>query len=101
MSPRNKCLLNSRIINSYKLHFLLQALFLARDAGFPSALRNGPSYNICLRSDSLHKVMERLANPGISSTLTILSPFLHDEGPEKEKTNSILFVHQFSSLYRC
>ncbi|ESW16718.1 hypothetical protein PHAVU_007G179400 [Phaseolus vulgaris] len=57
-----------------------QALFLARDAGFPSALRNGPSYNICLRSDSLHKVMERLANPGVRRLVVVEASTRRVEG---------------------
>ncbi|KAJ1380908.1 Immunoglobulin-like fold [Sesbania bispinosa] len=42
-----------------------QALLLGQDANFPYGLYNGHRCHMCLRSDSLHKVMERLANPGV------------------------------------
>lgn len=42
---------------------LLQALQLGQDAN-PSLGFNGQRCQMCLRSDPLHKVMERLANPG-------------------------------------
>ncbi|XP_061348445.1 sucrose nonfermenting 4-like protein isoform X1 [Gastrolobium bilobum] len=42
-----------------------QALLLGQDANSPYGLYNGHRCHMCLRSDSLHKVMERLANPGV------------------------------------
>ncbi|KAK2451785.1 sucrose nonfermenting protein [Trifolium repens] len=43
-----------------------QALLLGQDANAPFGLYNGHRCHMCLRSDSLHKVMERLASPGIT-----------------------------------
>ncbi|KAF1891188.1 hypothetical protein Lal_00001329 [Lupinus albus] len=40
------------------------ALQLGQDANSPYELRS-QRCQMCLRSDSLHKVMERLANPGV------------------------------------
>ncbi|KAH1192134.1 Sucrose nonfermenting 4-like protein [Glycine max] len=48
-----------------------QALLLGRDARFPYGLRNGPRCHMCLRSDSLHKVMVRLANPGVRRLVVV------------------------------
>ncbi|XP_068317898.1 sucrose nonfermenting 4-like protein isoform X1 [Pyrus communis] len=42
-----------------------QALLLGQDANSPSCFLSGQRCQMCLRSDSLHKVMERLANPGV------------------------------------
>ncbi|WJX18843.1 AMP-activated serine/threonine-protein kinase regulatory subunit [Trifolium repens] len=42
-----------------------QALLLGQDANAPYGLYNGHICHMCLRSDSLHKVMERLASPGV------------------------------------
>ncbi|WJX85406.1 AMP-activated serine/threonine-protein kinase regulatory subunit [Trifolium repens] len=42
-----------------------QALLLGQDANAPYGLYNGHRCHMCLRSDSLHKVMERLASPGV------------------------------------
>ncbi|KAK7258878.1 hypothetical protein RIF29_24467 [Crotalaria pallida] len=42
-----------------------QALLLGQDANSPYGLYSGPKCHMCLRSDSLHKVMERLAIPGV------------------------------------
>lgn len=42
-----------------------QALILGQDANSPYGLNNGHRCHMCLRSDSLHKVMERLAKPGV------------------------------------
>ncbi|PON37846.1 AMP-activated protein kinase [Trema orientale] len=42
-----------------------QALQLGQDANSPRGFFNGPRCQMCLRSDPLHKVMERLANPGV------------------------------------
>ncbi|KAK7392001.1 hypothetical protein VNO78_20427 [Psophocarpus tetragonolobus] len=48
-----------------------KALLLGRDASFPYGLRNGPRCHMCLKSDSLHKVMERLANPGVRRLVVV------------------------------
>lgn len=51
--------------NHEGLHFLFfQALQLGQDANSPYGLYNGQRCQMCLRSDSLHKIMERLAIPG-------------------------------------
>eukprot|EP00262_Sarcandra_glabra_P006907 TRINITY_DN1946_c1_g4_i1.p1 TRINITY_DN1946_c1_g4~~TRINITY_DN1946_c1_g4_i1.p1 ORF type:complete len:503 (+),score=67.72 TRINITY_DN1946_c1_g4_i1:221-1729(+) len=42
-----------------------QALQLGQDASSPYSLISGQRCQMCLRSDPLHKVMERLANPGV------------------------------------
>ncbi|XP_057439383.1 sucrose nonfermenting 4-like protein [Lotus japonicus] len=42
-----------------------QALLLGQDVNSPFGLHSGPRCHMCLRSDSLHKVMERLASPGV------------------------------------
>ncbi|KAM0886190.1 hypothetical protein ACQ4PT_029876 [Festuca glaucescens] len=42
-----------------------QALQLGQDANSPFGLFNGQRCQMCLRSDPLLKVMERLANPGV------------------------------------
>ncbi|KAK9265920.1 hypothetical protein L1049_012599 [Liquidambar formosana] len=42
-----------------------QALQLGQDANSPYGFFNGQRCQMCLRSDPLHKVMERLANPGV------------------------------------
>ncbi|GAB4855561.1 AMP-activated serine/threonine-protein kinase regulatory subunit [Ancistrocladus abbreviatus] len=42
-----------------------QALLLGQDAHSSSGICNGQRYQMCLPSDPLHKVMERLANPGV------------------------------------
>lgn len=41
-----------------------QAIQLGQDASSPFGLFNGQRCQMCLRSDPLHKVMERLAVPG-------------------------------------
>jgi hypothetical protein len=49
------------------LNFLFcrfQALQLGQDANTPFGFFNGQRCQMCLRSDPLLKVMERLANPG-------------------------------------
>uniref|UniRef100_M1CAZ5 AMP-activated protein kinase, gamma regulatory subunit n=1 Tax=Solanum tuberosum TaxID=4113 RepID=M1CAZ5_SOLTU len=43
---------------------LPQAIQLGQDASSPHGLFNGQRCQMCLRSDPLHKVMERLAVPG-------------------------------------
>ncbi|PIA44546.1 hypothetical protein AQUCO_01700266v1 [Aquilegia coerulea] len=50
-----------------------QALQLGQDANSPHSFFNGQRCQMCLRSDSLHKVMEKLANPG--KALCIFSSF--------------------------
>ncbi|PSS10125.1 Sucrose nonfermenting 4-like protein [Actinidia chinensis var. chinensis] len=42
-----------------------QALQLGQDLSSPYGFLSGQRCQMCLRSDSLHKVMERLANPGV------------------------------------
>uniref|UniRef100_A0A5B6YS18 Putative sucrose nonfermenting 4-like protein isoform X1 n=1 Tax=Davidia involucrata TaxID=16924 RepID=A0A5B6YS18_DAVIN len=42
-----------------------QALQLGQDANSPYGFFNGQRCQMCLRSDPLHKVMERLTNPGV------------------------------------
>ncbi|GAB2287329.1 AMP-activated serine/threonine-protein kinase regulatory subunit [Dionaea muscipula] len=42
-----------------------QALQLGQDANSSSGIFNGQRCQMCLPSDTLHKVMERLANPGV------------------------------------
>ncbi|XP_026422759.1 sucrose nonfermenting 4-like protein isoform X5 [Papaver somniferum] len=44
---------------------IYQALQLGQDASSPHGFVNGQRCHMCLRSDPLHKVMERLANPGV------------------------------------
>ncbi|KAI3979622.1 hypothetical protein MKX01_013717 [Papaver californicum] len=44
---------------------IYQALQLGQDASSPHGFANGQRCHMCLRSDPLHKVMERLANPGV------------------------------------
>lgn len=42
-----------------------QALQLGQEANSPYGFFNGQRCQMCLRSDPLHKVMDRLANPGV------------------------------------
>ncbi|XP_061338054.1 sucrose nonfermenting 4-like protein [Gastrolobium bilobum] len=49
-------------LDKFSIH---QALLLGRGANSPYGLHNGQRCHMCLASDSLHKVMERLANPGV------------------------------------
>ncbi|KAI4301783.1 hypothetical protein L6164_035030 [Bauhinia variegata] len=42
-----------------------QALLLGQDANSRYSYHHGQRYYMCLRSDPLHQVMERLANPGV------------------------------------
>ncbi|XP_010269446.1 PREDICTED: sucrose nonfermenting 4-like protein isoform X2 [Nelumbo nucifera] len=42
-----------------------QALQLGQDANSPYGIFNGQRCQMCLRTDPLHKVMERLSNPGV------------------------------------
>ena len=46
------------------LVLFIQALQLCQDANNPHEVRS-QGCQMCLRTDSLHKVMERLANPGV------------------------------------
>ncbi|TKY52228.1 Sucrose nonfermenting 4 protein [Spatholobus suberectus] len=55
-------------LDRFSIH---QALLLGRDANFPCGLHNGQRCHMCLRSDSLHKVMERLANPGVRRLVVV------------------------------
>ncbi|KAF7805110.1 sucrose nonfermenting 4-like protein [Senna tora] len=48
-----------------------QALLLGQDANSPYGFYNGQRCHMCLRSDSLHKVMERLANPGVRRVVIV------------------------------
>ncbi|CAJ1960850.1 unnamed protein product [Sphenostylis stenocarpa] len=48
-----------------------QALLLGQDANSPYGLYNGHRCHMCLRSDSLHKVMERLSNPGVRRLVVV------------------------------
>ncbi|KAJ6305886.1 hypothetical protein OIU78_021254 [Salix suchowensis] len=48
-----------------------QALQLGQNANSSNALYNGQRCQMCLRTDSLHKVMERLANPGVRRLLIV------------------------------
>ncbi|RRT78992.1 hypothetical protein BHE74_00009330 [Ensete ventricosum] len=42
-----------------------QALQLGQDANSPNGFFNGQRCQMCLRTDPLQKVMEKLANPGM------------------------------------
>ncbi|CAK7340693.1 unnamed protein product [Dovyalis caffra] len=60
-----------------------QALLLGQDANSSYGFYNGQRCQMCLRTDSLHKVMERLANPGTSDrafglVISLLIASLHD-----------------------
>uniref|UniRef100_A0A2P2L4H1 Kinase family protein n=1 Tax=Rhizophora mucronata TaxID=61149 RepID=A0A2P2L4H1_RHIMU len=48
-----------------------QALQLGQDANSSYGLYNGQRCQMCLRTDPLHKVMERLANPGVRRILIV------------------------------
>ncbi|XP_078440596.1 sucrose nonfermenting 4-like protein [Wolffia australiana] len=48
-----------------------QALQLGQDAGSQFGVFNGLRCQMCLRSDSLQKVMERLANPGVRRVIIV------------------------------
>ncbi|CAN1356718.1 Sucrose nonfermenting 4-like protein [Linum perenne] len=48
-----------------------QALQLGQDANSTYGMYNGQRCHMCLRSDPLHKVMERLATPGIRRLLIV------------------------------
>lgn len=48
-----------------------QALQLGQDANSPYGFFNGQRCQMCLRSDPLHKVMERLANPGVRRVVIV------------------------------
>jgi len=53
-----------------------QALQLGQDASPPYGIFNGQRCHMCLRSDSLVKVMERLANPGTHYLLYTIFSFV-------------------------
>ncbi|KAK7277937.1 hypothetical protein RJT34_22957 [Clitoria ternatea] len=55
-------------LDRFSIH---QALLLGRYTNSPFRLSNGPRCHMCLRSDSLHKVMERLANPGVRRLMVV------------------------------
>jgi hypothetical protein len=61
-----------------------QALQLGQDANTPFGFFNGQRCQMCLRSDPLLKVMERLANPGESAGTWRLLVLLPPE-PEPEE----------------
>ena len=66
---------------------MVKALQLGQDANSPYGFYNGQRCHMCLRSDPLHKVMERLAKPGIVFTnnhLTILLQSLFSFKMEKK-----------------
>lgn len=65
----------------------VQALQLGQDANSPFGFFNGQRCQMCLRSDTLLKVMERLANPGNYLCLDML--------PESNFSGStyIFFLH--------
>uniref|UniRef100_A0A1D1Y7C6 Sucrose nonfermenting 4-like protein n=1 Tax=Anthurium amnicola TaxID=1678845 RepID=A0A1D1Y7C6_9ARAE len=48
-----------------------QALQLGQDASPPFGFFNGQRCQMCLRSDPLQKVMERLANPGVRRVIVV------------------------------
>ncbi|KAL4202668.1 hypothetical protein AMTRI_Chr02g222270 [Amborella trichopoda] len=48
-----------------------QALQLGQDANSPYSYLNGQRCQMCLRSDPLHKVMERLAIPGVRRVVVV------------------------------
>ncbi|QCD77751.1 sucrose nonfermenting 4-like protein [Vigna unguiculata] len=48
-----------------------QALLLGQDASSPYGLYTGHRCHMCLRSDSLHKVMERLSIPGVRRLVVV------------------------------
>lgn len=48
-----------------------QALQLGQDASSSYGFFNGQRCQMCLRSDSLHKVMERLADPGVRRVIIV------------------------------
>ncbi|KAK9136954.1 hypothetical protein Sjap_007548 [Stephania japonica] len=48
-----------------------QALQLCQDANSPYGVFNGQRCHMCLRADPLHKVMERLANPGVRRVVIV------------------------------
>ncbi|XP_028770861.1 sucrose nonfermenting 4-like protein [Neltuma alba] len=48
-----------------------QALLLGQDGNSPYGFYNGQRCHMCLRSDSLYKVMERLANPGVRRLVVV------------------------------
>ncbi|KAK1318912.1 Sucrose nonfermenting 4-like protein [Acorus calamus] len=48
-----------------------QALQLGQDVSSPNGFFNGQRCQMCLRSDPLHKVMERLSNPGVRRVVIV------------------------------
>ncbi|XP_030957763.1 sucrose nonfermenting 4-like protein isoform X3 [Quercus lobata] len=50
---------------------ILEALRLGQDANSPHGVFNGQRCQMCLRSDPLHEVMKRLANPGVRRLIIV------------------------------
>ncbi|URD87902.1 CBS domain containing membrane protein [Musa troglodytarum] len=48
-----------------------QALQLGQDANSPNGFFNGQRCQMCLRTDALQKVMEKLANPGVRRVIIV------------------------------
>ena len=49
----------------------IQALQLGQDANSPCGVFNGQRCQMCLSSDPLHKIMERLSNPGMCTACSL------------------------------
>ncbi|CAN1356717.1 Sucrose nonfermenting 4-like protein [Linum perenne] len=68
---------NDSLLDIYSRRFVLtpclsrNALQLGQDANSTYGMYNGQRCHMCLRSDPLHKVMERLATPGIRRLLIV------------------------------
>ncbi|CAN1219912.1 Sucrose nonfermenting 4-like protein [Linum perenne] len=68
---------NDSLLDIYSRRFILMpclslpALQLGQDANSNYGMYNGQRCQMCLRSDPLHKVMERLATPGIRRLLIV------------------------------
>ncbi|KAK9084147.1 hypothetical protein Scep_030618 [Stephania cephalantha] len=57
-----------------------QALQLGQDANSPFGFFNGQRFQMCLRSDPLHKIMERLSNPGVRRIIIVEAGSKRAEG---------------------
>ncbi|XP_038980541.1 sucrose nonfermenting 4-like protein [Phoenix dactylifera] len=64
-------------LDQMKIH---QALQLGQDASAPYGFFNGQRCQMCLHSDTLQKVMERLANPGVRRVIIVEAGNKHVEG---------------------
>ncbi|CAN0914222.1 Sucrose nonfermenting 4-like protein [Linum grandiflorum] len=68
---------NDSLLDIYSRRFVLvfrlflQALQLGQDSNSNFGMYNGQRCHMCLKSDPLHKVMERLATPGIRRLLIV------------------------------